>query len=291
MTEENKKLLADIVAKYKELQPLIKEAQEILLKERQAWPKSKPDNQLLKNMSKWEIMFDALNRASNISLNTINKKVLLIGCNDPYLPDHYASEADLVVSYNRKTNWPDFYNRKNNLIFTDNLEEVVPRAPYDLIIYWDILDHYFEDYITPRYDLSERLDENQQHLLEIGKSLLFPHSKMFIRCHPWFSRQGGHLNDNIAYNHLFIKDEEYLGLLDDDNLITHRIYDPVAYYRRLVNLINPSIIESHIIENKPEPEIADMLLIHVRPTWPVNISDEQLLSILSTEYIDFMLTF
>ena len=291
MTDEDKKLLTEMVAKYEELQPLINKAQKILSKGYKNWPKAKPEHQLPKNMGKWELMFDALNRASHISVDTTNKKVLLIGCDDPYLPDHYAAEANIVISYNRKTQWANFTKNKDNLIFTDNIQDTYFKAPYDLVIYWDILDHYFEDYVTQKYELSDMLDINQRNFLEIGKQLLRPEGKMFIRCHPWYSRHGGHLDNNIAYNHLLIEDEEYYHLQENQDLITHRICDPVGYYKRLINSINPSNIESSIVKNRPESEIINALITNIKPSWPVNISDDDLLSTLSIEYIDFLLKF
>jgi hypothetical protein len=291
MTDADKKILAEMVAKYEELQPLIIKAQQLLSQDYQNWPKARPEHQLRENMGKWELMFEALNRASHISEDTTNKKVLLIGCDDPYLPDHYAAEAEMVLSYNRKTQWDDFSNNKKNLVFTDNIQDAYFKAPYDLVIYWDILDHYFEDYVTQKYELSEELGVNHKNFLEMGKQLLRPEGKMFIRCHPWYSRHGGHQNNNVAYNHLLIDESEYYKLQDSRDLITHRICDPVGYYKRLINSLNPANIESCIVENRPESEIIQALISGIKPTWPVNISDDDLLNTLSVEYIDFLLKF
>lgn len=81
--------------------------------------------------------------------------------------------------------------------------EQIKKAKYDIVLLYDVLDHA----------------KNPIEILNRIKEVLAPDGKVYIRCHPYSSRHGGHLyqKDNRAFIHLFENKEIKLP-------IPHQIY-------------------------------------------------------------------
>lgn len=110
-----------------------------------------------------------------------SKKVLDYGCGE----GHLAKELNCIGYDIKKYNWIE----ENNL--TCDFEKVKSSGLYDLIILYDVVDHMEE---------LESINKLKDVLNEGGK--------IFVRCHPWSGRHGGHLyhKDNRAFIHLFLEE-------------------------------------------------------------------------------------
>lgn len=134
------------------------------------------------------------NRANAI-LNIVVKEVFT----DMKFLDIGCGQGDCVnVALKRNTASATGYDIKQQWDNNDNLttdwEVVKSKAPYNIILIYDVLDHC----------------ESPVDLLKQAKGLLAPRGKMYVRCHPWCSRHATHLYQKInkAYIHLVFTDEE-----------------------------------------------------------------------------------
>jgi 2-polyprenyl-3-methyl-5-hydroxy-6-metoxy-1,4-benzoquinol methylase len=107
-------------------------------------------------------------------------------------------------------------------IETGGLDEVQAAGPYDIVLLYDVIDHVIES--TPTELLSQ-----------IKNNLLAPDGRIFMRCHPWVSRNATHVfrTFNKAYAHLFIG-ETTLKTMGYDPLPTIKTLTPEDHYSKLV---------------------------------------------------------
>lgn len=289
MTDE--KLLAKLVEQYKQLEPLVKQAEEILAKRELTyridpakWPKA-----TYEHLSDWSLKFQSIKDAAAIPADLIGKNILLYGCNDPYLTNVISEYSSNTVLYNRH-----HISTEPNVKQSSIITEVKQYAPFDLVIYWDVLDHYFDDYYEDYYGpMASHLTcaEAQEDLLNIGLALLNENGKIFVRCHPWYSRHGGHLKSNVAFKHLLVNDTEYQDDLVSEHFVTHRIFNPVQYYVNLFRRIKLKKVDLYVRDSPLEDHITDSLLEAMRYKWLVNtrLTDDEILSVLKIEYVDCLL--
>lgn len=121
--------------------------------------------------------------------NLNNMKFLDYGCGEGYVA--LQANAKLSVGYDiRQTGNKEWENKINSTLLTTNFDRVKENGPYDVVLLYDVLDHIE--------------NENPIDVLKKVKELLAPNGLVYIRCHPWCSRSGGHLYDKInkAYVHL-----------------------------------------------------------------------------------------
>ena len=100
----------------------------------------------------------------------------------------------------------------NNDILTTDWEVVENNGPFDFILLYDVLDHV----------------ENPVEVLNKIKKVCNLETKVFVRCHPFTCRHGGHLYHkmNKAFIHFIFTEEELaeLGLKVD---IIQKTYTPI----------------------------------------------------------------
>ena len=169
--------------------------------------------------------------------NFNGKKFLDFGCGEGHVVKHAASNATLSVGYDieRSTKsqlaWED---KKENLLLTTNFETVRSEGPYDIILIYDVLDH--------------AKDESMSEILARAKSVLSEDGSIYLRCHPWCGRHGGHAYRKInkAFVHLVLTEDELkeVGL---DLEPTQKIFFPLATYSKA--------IEEARLVNSQEPEV------------------------------------
>lgn len=189
-----------------------------------------------------------LSRAAGILNDFINtdlsdKKFLDFGCGEghvPYVASNLVGVSSAVGFDIKKHDWNNFsMNMENadNLHFVDTFEKALSLGPYDVILVNDILDHC----IDPREVFNQ------------VKMLKSPNGKVFVRCHPWTSRHGGHLYKqlNRAYLHLiFNEDELYAMGIKTENI--NKFLDPLKTYRQLIENSNLKIANEEIISQPVE---------------------------------------
>lgn len=101
--------------------------------------------------------------------------------------------------------------------FTTNWDEVRERAPYDVVLLYDVVDHMME--------------ENWIEKLHEVKKVMSSNGRAYVRCHPWCSRHGTHLyhQKNKAFMHLVFNDKE-LEELGFKQTPTRKIIHPLMTY-------------------------------------------------------------
>ena len=147
--------------------------------------------------------------------------------------------------------------------FTDDFNVVKSMAPFDIVVLHDVLDH--------------AVGMEPIGILYQIKSVLSPKGRVYVRCHPWSSRHGGHLytSANKAFLHLSLDAVELVrvgGLVCET---TVRVTSPLETYRcwfteagfRVCSAIPirdpveefflmPSVARDRIVKNFPDLQTA-----------------------------------
>jgi 2-polyprenyl-3-methyl-5-hydroxy-6-metoxy-1,4-benzoquinol methylase len=151
-----------------------------------------------------------------VGVHLKDKRFLDYGCGEGHtIPKALQREAKLALGYDVAL---------KNLIFdvnnfTTKFEEVKNKAPYDVILMHDVLDHIV-------------MVDPIEALLQ-AKSVLSTNGRIYVRNHPWSSRHGGHLymQNNKAFLHLAYDSIELSrvhGLQADHNI---KVVTPLETYR------------------------------------------------------------
>jgi 2-polyprenyl-3-methyl-5-hydroxy-6-metoxy-1,4-benzoquinol methylase len=156
--------------------------------------------------------------------NLDGKKFLDFGCGEGHVAEYAAKSTNLSIGYDKEKNpnskleWEE---KKENFLITTDFEKVKAEGPYDIILIYDVLDH--------------AKGESMSEILERAKSVLSEDGIIYLRCHPWCGRHGGHAYRKInkAFVHLvFTEDElEKMGLVLEP---TQKIFFPLATYSKAI---------------------------------------------------------
>ena len=188
-----------------------------------------------------------------IETDLAGKKFLDFGCWEGHMAYHAAKQTDLSVGYDiRERNWPVVGNANNNfeptsnLILTTSWEEMVKNGPYDVILIFDVLDHA---------NVKDGLDAPGELLKKINEELLAPDGTIYMRCHPWISRHGTHIYQEVnkAYVHLVLTDDELLSLGMNMGEPTHKVIAPIMTYRKWITNAGLHLENERVIREPMEP--------------------------------------
>lgn len=181
---------------------------------------------------------DKIERASSIfDLNPMNgKNILDFGCGEGHVVKQY-SDQNKAIGF-------DIINAGNDIwtsgLATTSFEEIEKRKPYDFILMYDVIDH---------------LENSVETLLKV-KSLLSNDGFIFARCHPWSSRHGGHLYQqmNKAFLHFVLSPEDLknklnLNLVDFPKQMVHA---PLMEYENMFKQSQLKIKETSTDTTSPE---------------------------------------
>jgi 2-polyprenyl-3-methyl-5-hydroxy-6-metoxy-1,4-benzoquinol methylase len=228
-----------------------------------------------------------LARAADIANDLIrtdltDKKLLDFGCGEGHVA--YVA-ADLVgiklaMGYDPiDQNWRHFGD-KAGLQFSTFFEEVKKNGPYDVIVINDVLDHA------------------DQNILLKAKEVKTPNGRIYLRCHPWTSRHGTHLYEelNRAYLHLVFSTDELFGM-GLKGIPTQKIIDPLKNYRKLIEEAGLSIAEEEIIKQPVEVFFTyePAVLRRIKANWKKSESKtlaagtEFPRDVLEIQFVDFIL--
>ena len=166
------------------------------------------------------------------------KKILDFGCGEGHVAKYAANEASISVGYDIERSSKsqlEWEKKKENLLLTTDFEKVKTEGPYDIILIYDVLDH--------------AKIESMSEILGRVKSVLSEDGNIFLRCHPWCGRHGGHAYRKInkAFVHLvFTEDElEKMGLELEFN---NKVLCPLATYSKAIEDAGLANINSEDID-------------------------------------------
>ena len=243
------------------------------------WPESVPEKMIVTKSGPAEKKYRALQIIGLLGIPINGKRVLDCGCGDGFVTAEISHQAELAVGYDiiEHENWEKLRQEHHNILITADSLTMLNRAPYDVIILYDVLDQLKgEDPTKFLKSMADLLDENGQ---------------IFIRTHPWTSKHGGGIYDqlNKAYVHLALTTSELIdaGVRPLFNL---KISRPMATYEKWFTDAGLKLEHRNIIAEPPHSYICNNLLDRIiKITWGDNIDKEQAIRIMSNQFIDYTL--
>jgi 2-polyprenyl-3-methyl-5-hydroxy-6-metoxy-1,4-benzoquinol methylase len=191
------------------------------------WPEAVSEFQIVNDKSEE----DKNDRAEGIvdllvDVELSGKKFLDIGCGEGHIAKYASKKSSFCVGYDLTKPLSSLFDwevESNNCILTTNFDKVIEKAPYDIIMIYDVIDH------------TEK--EMPEELLKKAKSVLADDGEIYLRCHPWCSRHGDHLYRKInkAFIHLIFSEEEMasLGFTSDERNL--KVKFPMIFYEDIIN--------------------------------------------------------
>lgn len=167
------------------------------------------------------------------------KKFLDFGCGEGHVCQTVARQgASIAIGYDiTSKGWED----KKECTLTTVFDKVVEQGPYDIVLMYDVIDHI--------------VDKDPSLVLGKIKTVLAPNGKIYMRCHPWISRHGGHYYQsyNKAFVHAILSDEEFKQLGYTSNVETRRVIAPIRTYDSWVAAAKLRTISRFVDRQAVEP--------------------------------------
>ncbi len=202
------------------------------------WPVAVDNMLIVRNSS------DKYDRAAGIVFLFLNddvsgKKILDFGCGDGSVSKVISDKgAVMSVGYdiNKSTSW-DSYPPADNMMLTTDFSEVSKSGPFNIIILYDVLDHV-------QYPVD---------VLNTIKGILAPNGIVYLRCHPWCSRHGGHTyrSMNKAFSHLLMSSDSVLKL-SDGHAPVQKVIHPRMTYSNWFDRAGFTVVSNDTVSNRVE---------------------------------------
>jgi SAM-dependent methyltransferase len=165
------------------------------------------------------------------------KKFLDFGCGEGHVATCVSKEAVVSVGYDihkppkSKFTWEE---KRGGLLLTTDFARARQSGPYDAVLLYDVIDH--------------ASGESPAEILSKSAEVLAEDGRIYMRCHPWCGRHGGHAyrKVNKAFAHLVLTDDELksMGVESEPNI---RVTKPLWMY-------NNAIRDAGLVQDS-EPEI------------------------------------
>jgi len=240
------------------------------------WPEAVPEHLIVtEDAPETEKQYRAVQIVNMVGTNLAGKKILDFGCGSGYTTLEFDSrDTSKVVGYDIKqfSEWGN-----SNVVFTTKKEDVRAKAPYDIIVLYDVLDHM--------------VDEDPAKVLSWLKGLLVEDGYMFLRLHPWTARHGGHSYEhtNKAYIHLLLTADE-LEKAGIPIMPCLRLNRPLAAYEAWIKFAGLKTVKRDIQLSTVEKFFSgDILRRIIQINWAGKQPNEAALKILSNQFIDYTL--
>ena len=229
------------------------------------WPSAVPQELICKTESEE----DKQERAEGIIYLMINedlsdKRFLDFGCGEGHVVLQAAkNNVERSVGYDPHSSLPD---SDDKCYFYNDFEKAREQGPFDIVLMYDVLDHLDGfDSVDPT-EIANRMAE----VLSQVKLVTHENSKIYLRCHPWCSRHGGHLYNSLnkAFVHVvFSKSElEDMGYEVED---IAKVIMPRATYQTAITNSGLKVISEDVIQTQIEAFFQEGLIgKRVVSHWP-----------------------
>ena len=176
-----------------------------------------------------------------------NKKFLDFGCGEGHAVKYTSEDCangdpTISVGYDIEKQGSLEWENDEKFLLTTDFEKVKAKGPFDVILIYDVLDHA----------------ENPAEVLNQVSSILKNNGTIYLRCHPWSGRHGGHAYRKInkAFVHLVFSEKELKNLGIEDNGHNNKVLFPIATYSRLFAGVDGSQIlhGTRLSVNSPDVE-------------------------------------
>lgn len=192
------------------------------LLESQEWPNAVPENLICDINDEAELVERAGGIADlMIEQSFVDAKFLDFGCGTGHVATYAAAQKTKVsVGYDIAKIGSLTWEQEGNCLLTTQYDKVLRNAPYDIILVYDVLDHI----------AAEDINSVVKKLKELSNA----GTRLYVRCHPWCSRHGGHyyLQNNKAFIHLVFNDDE-LKKLGLTSMPTEKVIYPINTYKTM----------------------------------------------------------
>lgn len=208
----------------------------------------------------------------DLFMNGVNqirgKRFLDYGCGEGYCVKHAANIAEFALGYDPFIEGGD--------LTTADYELVEANAPYDSILLFDVLDHL------------DTLQETPIVLLSKLKSLLNDGGRIFMRCHPYFSRDASHFYHefNKAFIQLVFTDLELSNLVPNYCSSPFLKINNIKDYHTFIKMAGLKIVNENILIDDVEAMFqTDIIRKRIMTTMNLPYYPEQLMSCRNVDYI------
>lgn len=255
------------------------------------WPHAVHPNLILTDKGDTEKQFRALQVAGIINAAGVefkDKRVLDLGCGEGHVVTEIARQAEFTLGFDiiHDNSW----DKKRETAVVQNLKCEYSSDPlfvegqdnFDVIVLFDVLDHAI------------KLEPGD--LLAWCAGMLAPDGIIFVRFHPWTSRSGGHLYDqlNKAFVQLVLTPDELakmgVAVTEAGAKANQRIVRPLATYNSWIEKAGLAVKERKPKAVEVEPFFQSLLPRINEVSWAGKCDVETITKIMQTDTIDFILT-
>lgn len=229
----------------------------VMLKDDQ-WPKAVPPS-LIADACSEESKMDRAEGICDLMIeqSLSDTSFLDFGCGEGHMCKYAINQgAKTVVGYDIRQSGTLSWDENNPMLTTD-FNKVLDKSPYQIILVYDVIDHIEE--------------EKSSDIMDKLKSVCNKKTKLYMRCHPWCSRHGGHYYTKInkAFIHLVFSEEELKNLGYNNNIHTSHVVHPLSNYRSILRESKFKIVHEDIMKTSVEPFFTNTAIVRdrIRKHW------------------------
>ncbi|MCK9458352.1 MAG: class I SAM-dependent methyltransferase [Proteobacteria bacterium] len=204
----------------------------------ESWPVAVPQELIC--MESEDDLFERADSIINFSNWEVDgKKFLDFGCGLGHVAVVASQLGSQAAGYDIVESSSFEWEKEGKYLLTTNFDKIKAMSPFDFIMLYDVLDH----------------STDPVGILTKVREVANKNTDIFVRCHPFLSRHGGHLYKHInkAYVHLVFTEDELqeMGYGFEGNF--QKTNQPLVTYRDWFKQANLSIVVEDVVQDVLEP--------------------------------------